>query len=133
MKNLFATLLVALTIGSSAATLAAANPAPGKGPAGQATPASVSIEQIEKSKLDVVVEKQADARMTILLLDSSGRNLATKTLPQQEEATRVRFDLASLKDGVYFVKVRSGKDTQVTKFELETSVPAAADQMLTIR
>ena len=133
MKSLFATLLVALTIATSSASFAVAKPAPDKGQPEQASPALVSIAQIEKSKIDVVVDKEGGAPMIIRLLDSSGRNLATKTLSQKEDATRVRFDLASLKDGVYFVKVRNGKNTQVAKFELETSVPAAAYQKLTLR
>jgi hypothetical protein len=132
MKNLFATLLVALTIGTSTATFAAANPTNDKGQTEQASPASVSIAQIEKSKLDVVVENEGDARISVRLLDSSGRSLAAKSLPQKEHATRVRFDLAALKDGVYFVKVINGKNTQLTKFELGTTVPAAAYQQLTI-
>jgi hypothetical protein len=133
MKNLFASLLVALTIGTSSATFAAANPTHDPEQIGPVLPAGVSIAQIEKSTLDVVVENEGAASMSIRLLDSSGRSLAAKTLPQKEEATRVRFDLADLKDGVYLVKVSDGKNTQVTKFELKTTVPTPATyQNLTI-
>jgi hypothetical protein len=133
MKSLFATLLVALMIGTSSVSFAAANPAHDKGQTQQASPALVSFAQIIKSKLDVIVNGGAKARMSILLQDSSGRSLAAKTLFQNEEATRVRFDLASLKDGVYRVTVSDGRNTQVTKFELKTTMPtAAAYQDLTI-
>jgi hypothetical protein len=132
MKNLFATLLVALTLGTSAATFAAANPIHDKDQTGQASPASVSIVQVEKSKLDVVIENEGNARISIGLLDSSGRSLAFKTFSGKEIDTRLRFDLSKLADGVYQVKVIAGRNTQVSIFELETTVLAAAYQKLTI-
>jgi hypothetical protein len=79
------------------------------------------------------VGNEGDVRISVRLLDAAGRSLAATTLPQKADATRVRFDLAPLKDGVYFVKVINGRNTQVTKFELETTAPAAAYQQLTIR
>lgn len=121
MKTLFASLLVALIIGTSSATFAADHTHKT-----QTLPASVSVEQIVKSKLDVVVDHEAGAPMRIRLLDASGRNLAARKLAPQQEATRVRFDLAALQDGVYWVQVSDGQHTQVTRFELKTTVPTAA-------
>src|SRR5688500_7667134 len=125
MKTLFATILVALTLSTSSASFAAAKPIY-KSQTETGIPASVTFAQVEKSKLDVIVEKVANAPMSIRLTDATGKTIATKTLSQRESATRVRFDLANLADGVYHVKVKDGQSTQMQKFELKTAEPVLA-------
>ena len=124
MKNLFAAILVALTVSTSSASFAAATKTLDQGQTATGIPASVTFAQVEKSKLDVIVESVANAKMSIRLADASGKTIATKILPQKETGTRVRFDLANLTDGVYHVRISDGKNTQVKKFEIKTEVPA---------
>jgi hypothetical protein len=123
MKTLFAAILVALSVSTSTGSFAAAKPINIK-QTETGIPASVTFAQVEKSKLDVIAEKVANAPMSIRLTDATGKTIATKTLSQRETATRVRFDLANLADGVYHVKVRDGQNTQVQKFELKTATPS---------
>ena len=120
MKNLFAALLVTLTVSTSSVSFAAAKTAD-KGKTEQTVSTFATVSQVLMSKLDVVVEKDANPKTTIRLTDFSGRNLATKKMSDTETATRVRFDLAQLADGVYYVKVWNGENTQVQKFELKTA------------
>ena len=124
MKNLFAAILVALTVSTSSASFAAATKTINQGQTETGVPASVTFAQVEKSKLDVIVESVANAKMSIRLADASGKTIATKILPQKETGTRVRFDLANLTDGVYHVRISDGKNIQVKKFEIKTEVPA---------
>lgn len=131
MKNLVATLLFAFTIAASSTSFAAKS-----NPDNELTPPvptpAVTFGQMEKSKLDVAVAYVSTAQMTIRLFDSSGKNIATKTLSQRETGTRVRFDLTTLEDGVYQVKVTDGQHTQVQKFEIKTAPARASYQHLTI-
>jgi hypothetical protein len=133
MKNLFAAILVALTVSTSSVSFAATTKSIDKGHVEQAAPASATVTQVLMSKLDVVIEKDANTKTTIRLINSSGNNIATKKLSNRETATRVRFDLAGLADGVYYVKVWNGQNTQVQKFELKTAaVSMKAYQKLAI-
>ena len=125
MKNLFAAIVVALTVSTSSASFAAAaTKTTDQGQTETGVPASVTFAQVEKSKLDVIVESVANAKMSIRLADASGKTIATKILPQKETGTRVRFDLANLTDGVYHVRISDGKNIQVKKFEIKTELPA---------
>lgn len=133
MKNLFAAILVSLTVSTSSVSFAATTKTLDKGQNEQAAPAAVTFAQVVKSKLDVVVENTANAKIIIRLTDAGGRSIASKTLSGKESDTRVRFDLANLTDGVYQVKVWNGKNTQLQKFEVKTSeVTVASYQNLAI-
>jgi xanthine/uracil permease len=123
MKNLFAAILVALTVSTASVSFAATTTTDNPQTAGVATPA-VTFAQIEKSKLDVTVVNITDEPVIVRLFDSFGKNIASKNISKSETGTRVRFDLSSLADGVYHVKATTGKDTQVQRFELKTTAPA---------
>lgn len=125
MKTLFASLLIALTLSTSSASFAAATRTTDHGQSEAAAPIAVTFAQIEKSKLDVVFENALNSSMGIRLTDAGGKNIATKILPKKETGTRVRFDLANLKDGTYSVRVCNGKNAQVKKFEIKTEIPVA--------
>jgi hypothetical protein len=121
MKNLFAAILVALTVSTSSVSFAATAQSIDKGHVAPAAPASATVTQVLMSKLDVVVEKEANPKTHIRLVDAAGNIIATRKVSPKETATRVRFDLAALADGVYYVKVWDGQHTQVQKFELKTA------------
>ena len=120
MKKLFAAALVALTVSTASVSFATTKNID-KGHAEQAVPASAAISQISMSKLDVVIEKDANPKTIIRLTDSSGKILSIKTVFNTNTGTRIRFDLAQLVDGVYFVKVWNGHSSQIQKFELKTA------------
>jgi hypothetical protein len=121
MKTLFAALLVAFTVSTASVGFAAPAKSTDQGHAAPAAPAAATVTQVLMSKLDVVVGKEANPKTIIRLLDASGNNLATKKISNKETANRVRFDLAALADGVYYVKVWDGQHTQLQKFELKTA------------
>jgi aspartate carbamoyltransferase catalytic subunit len=124
MRNLFASILIALTVSTSGTSFAAAYPNPDAGKNEQPLIPSVSLSQLEKSKLDVLVENAVNSKFVVRLLDASGQIVTTQTFWKNETGTRIRFDLTSLEDGVYEVKVSDGKNSQLKKFELKTTVPA---------
>ncbi|MGV3586931.1 MAG: T9SS type A sorting domain-containing protein [Adhaeribacter sp.] len=123
MKTLFASLLFALTLTTSSNSFATANRTYDHGQTETAAPVAVTFAQIEKSKLDVVVQNAINSNMSIRLTDAAGKNIATKILQKKATGTRVRFDLANLHDGTYFVRVGNGKNTQVKKFAIKTTLP----------
>ena len=123
MKNLFASLLIALTLSTSSVSFAAANQTSDNGQPLPAVPAAVTFEQVEKSKLDVVIPNPINSNLNIRLSDAAGKVIATKTLSKKESGTRVRFNLTKLTDGVYYVRVGNGKSAQMKKFEIRTEVP----------
>ena len=126
MKNLFACILIAFTVTTSSASFAATSKTITKEKAGLNAGTSVTFAQQEQSKLDVIIDNAANAKVIIRLLASNGTNIVTKAIANSETGTRIRFNLASLTDGVYQVKVTDGKNTQVKKFEIKTALPAKA-------
>ena len=118
MKTLFAALFVAFTVSTATVSFAAPTQSIDQGPA---APAALTVTQVLMSKLDVVIEKEANPKTTIRLLDASGNTIATKKVSPKETATRVRFDLAQLVDGVYYMKVWNGQHTQLQKVEVKTA------------
>ncbi|GEO04208.1 hypothetical protein AAE02nite_18720 [Adhaeribacter aerolatus] len=133
MKNLFAAIIVALTVSTTSVSFAATPKNIDKDHAAQAAPGSATVVQVLMSKLDVVVAEEANPKTIIRLINASGNTIATKKVSHKETATRVRFDLAELADGVYYVKVWNGQNTQVQKFELKTAaVSMTAYQKLAI-
>ena len=133
MKNLFAAILVVLTVSTTSVSFAASTKSFDKGHGEQVAPASATVVQVLMSKLDVVVENATNPKTIIRLTDSFGKTVATKKMYDKETATRVRFDLAELADGVYYVKIWNGQKTQVQKFELKTAaVSMTAYQKLAI-
>jgi hypothetical protein len=79
MKKLVAALLVAFTVSTASVSFAATPKTLDQATTGPAT--SVTFAQVEKSKLDVVVENPAHAKMTIYLTDASGKSFAVKPYP----------------------------------------------------
>lgn len=133
MKNLLASILIAFTVSTSSISVASALPAFITEQPESTGAASVILTQKEKSKLDVEVENAINDKLTIRLTDAAGNHIATKIMPAQEMGrTRLRFDLTSLQDGKYLVKVIDGKNVQVKKFALATVVSASANQNLTL-
>ena len=127
MKNLFAAILVAFTVSTASVSFAATTKNLDKGQVTQAAPASATVEQVLMSKLDVVVGKEANPKTIIRLIDASGNTIATKKVSPKETATRVRFDLAKLADGVYYVKVWNGQNSQLQKVEVKTAAVSLTD------
>ncbi len=125
MKKLLATFLFAFVTGTSAVTFAAPTTTD-KTPTDTVSAPSITFAQIVKSKLDVTIENSAGVPMYIQLFDSAGLNIATKTIRKSQSAARLRFNLVNLKDGVYYVKATTGKNTLEKKFELKTAVPTPA-------
>lgn len=131
MKNLFAATLILLAVSTSSISFAADHHVEQE-QTKDVIPAAVTISQMEKSKLDVVVENAVNTTMTIRLVDSFGQNIATKTVQVSPAGTRIRFDLSALTDGEYRVNVIDGKNSQLKKFELKTVVPSTPDQEIFI-
>ncbi len=133
MKNLFIAALVTLTLSTTSASFAESSPKISKDQNKSESAASVTLTQTEKSKLDVTVQNAPSSSLTIGLYDSNGSFLASKTVSGSETGTRLRFNLASLEDGVYQVKVKDGKEILVKKFAINTVVPTnSAYQNLTL-
>lgn len=130
MKNLFAATFLILTLSFSSVSFAGSNPATTKSPITTFEP--VVFMKSQATKLDVLVKEAANSKLTIRLLDSQGNTLATKVVGKNVAGTRIRFDLASLADGAYQIKVTDGKNTQVQNFNLAAAVPVPANRSLSL-
>lgn len=125
MKNTFVAILVALAIGTSSSSFAAAVKSTDNGQKGQA--GSITIAAY-KSKVDVYVQHTENPKTVIRILDPSGRTIASKDLSNMDRDTRVSFDLSQLPDGLYAVKVWDGQNSQKKSIELRTAPPVEARQ-----
>ncbi len=110
MKTFFASALIVLSL-STASLCSAETPA---------TFRSQVLPRTDALKVDVVVEKPTDARLTVELLDASGQVLAFQTVSKGESAARTRFDLTALPDGRYTVVISDGTHSETKAINLQT-------------
>lgn len=98
MKTLFTAALIALTFCTVSVSFAD-GPTPFR---------SVIQPRTNGLKVDVVVEKDPNARLLVALHDADGHTLATQVLAKGDKVSRTRFDVAALPDGRYTVVVTDG-------------------------
>lgn len=131
MKNLFASALLLLTLSFSSVSFASSKPAATPAPRAQnALFAPVEFIKLPGSQLDALVKERNARKLTIRVLDAQGNTLVTKTIGKNKAG--VRFNLASLADGSYQIKVTDGKHTQVQEFNLASAVPVPAKRSLSL-
>ncbi len=127
MKTAFASLLFALTLGTSSASFAQDQPDP--------SPASFQTKLYALEGVgivDVVVANPDAKRLTVRLLDERGVTMASQPLTQTKAATRTRFDISDLRDGVYHVEVSDGSNKQTEEINLTTSAPVVSSRKITV-
>jgi hypothetical protein len=118
MKTLFASLLIAFTVGTSSITLAAGHPsAPGSDP--QPVQAVV-IPKLKGMKLDVIVDANEHSAVTVRFLNDQGGILVKRRISKSDTPTLLRFDLSQLADGQYTVAISDGSNTQLQEVNLQT-------------
>ncbi|GAB3921318.1 hypothetical protein [Larkinella terrae] len=125
MKSLFASALIALTLGAS--TVSFAND-PNVGTEKIATFQSVVYPVINSAKIRVNVNKAKGSRIHVTLKNEAGETLATEQLNKSTESSAIRFDLGQLEDGNYQVEVSDGLNKQVKEVKLHTTAPAVATE-----
>ena len=117
MKKVFVSFLIACTAGTASAGFA-------NGRLSSSVAETVPFQSAvyvlaESTKLDVIVGKVEHAGL-IRFLDAQGKTLASQRVGKSGKATRARFDLSNLEDGVYRVEITDGYYTQVKEVQLGT-------------
>ncbi len=121
MKTLVNTLLIALTLVSSAATFSTAKPI--VRPVKQAAAYEVGIYTAIDGNLRLALDKQKGGRVTICIKNAQGRKLLTEYAGKGETKSRYNFNVNELPDGVYTVEISNG--VQTTTHELTINTPKA--------
>lgn len=80
------------------------------------------VEPLANGKIDITIRKVANTRVSILVKDQLGKNLANQTIDKNDLATKSTFDLSSLPDGTYLIVVEDGKNHQVKEVVLNTRI-----------
>ncbi len=76
-------------------------------------------------KVWVVLTKPATTRPTrIDLLDANNQVLAATVLPKKQDRVRQLFDMSAMSDGMYRIRVVTGKETVLKTFEVKTPTVA---------
>ncbi|MBC8153524.1 MAG: hypothetical protein H7Z72_11485 [Bacteroidetes bacterium] len=116
MKTLVTSALIAL-IFCTASVSFAGGPTPFR---------SVIQPRTNGLKVDVVVEKDLNARLLVALHDADGHTLATQALGKGDTVSRTRFDVAALPDGRYTVVVTDGSYVETNEVTLLTPIRTLA-------
>ncbi|GAB3902499.1 hypothetical protein GCM10028803_29290 [Larkinella knui] len=125
MKTLFASALIALTLGSLSASFATDNKEVAEA---KTTYRSVVYPVINSTKVRVNVIKDKSARIKISLKNEAGETLAVEQLGKGHESSAIRFDMNQLEDGIYQVVISDGTTQQVKEVKLQTSAPTVATE-----
>jgi hypothetical protein len=118
MKTLVASLFIALSALTYSTSFAQASQSPGSTTLTEKTQTTIVPRQ--NNIVDVIVRKAEGTNLLIRLVDEKGRTLADKPLSKQDVATRTRFDLSALPDGLYQVVIVEGTTQQVNDIILNT-------------
>ena len=122
MKTLLISSLLAFSVAMSSTSFAHDNNIPIGKPEVPAKTQTI-IRPVTNGKFDVVVGK-TDGSLLIQVVDQQGRTLSSKPVYKQESATRIRFDLNELPDGIYEVVITEGSNRQVKDIVLNTHTSA---------
>lgn len=117
MKTLLASLVIALTVGTST-SFAKIDPVVTNN-----SFQSVVYPSAESTKLNVIVDSKTNNSLLVRLLTTNGDELATQRINKSKRATHVRFDLINLQDGVYKVEITDGDKKETKEITLSTTVP----------
>ncbi|WP_018619540.1 hypothetical protein [Spirosoma luteum] len=82
----------------------------------------------QANKICLEVKKQPNAFVSVQLLTPTGEVLYQDHLPKKGDRFSQVFDMNQLKDGVYTLRIKQGKDVIVKSIQLQTSAPAPAIQ-----
>lgn len=124
MKTLFASALIALTLGVTSNSFAEDNERTTNAPTAKASFQTGIYSSVDGTRLNVNVNKVKGSKVTILLKNTKGDLLEFQRLGKNEEQLRTRFDLRALQDGTYQVEITDGKTKQVQEVRLQSNTPA---------
>lgn len=125
MKKLIASSLIAFLVGTAAINTGNAQPTVLLS-AAQAAPFQTNVYVQEGTRVNVQIQKAANAKLRIRILNAENNTLATKQVAKNETEGLIRFNLTSLEDGTYRVEISDGIRKQVKEIQLKTDLPSAA-------
>lgn len=78
---------------------------------------------VEKTKMNVMIEKYFNVSLNIKVLDAKGNTLSGDVMPKRSKGYWRKFDLNQLPDGVYKFQVSNGVETITKEVVLITEPP----------
>ncbi|GAB3898169.1 hypothetical protein GCM10028803_17220 [Larkinella knui] len=120
MKTLFASALLALTLGTASLAWADDNK---ENAEAKSTFQSAVYPVINSMKVSVNVSKAKDSKVNVRLVNEAGQTLTVLKLGKDNESSTIRFDMNNLEDGIYKVEVSDGSRTEVKTVKVQTSTP----------
>ncbi len=82
----------------------------------------IAMYKIKDSmKMRLLIEKDKDQKLSIVLLDKNGGVLHSETVYKGTEKYGRSFDFSKLKDGEYTLEVRNGEEVVEKKINLSTA------------
>jgi hypothetical protein len=122
MKTLFASALLALTLGTTVPTFAA----PATDPTDETTLFQSAVRPLSGDRVEVAVTNTGAKKLTVRLLDAVGQTMAIQFLGKAPETTRFQFDLSAVPSGTYQVEIAGGSVKQVKSFTIAAPVEEPA-------
>ena len=120
MKTLITSVMIAFFAAFSSASFAQSSNS-GSFKSLQTTQTEFVVYALPTGKIDVEMGKSEGQKLFIQVLDNNGVMLASKEIGKNSPATRTRFDMNSLPDGVYKIVVTEGTEKQVKNIVLDTT------------
>lgn len=118
MKTLISSLVIAAAVAMSSASFAQSNHT--FSVSKETKDVNFEVKSIVEGKIDVTVMKNKGESLSIKLTDTNGNTLATKALDKNDPASRVRFNLNELPNGIYHVVITEGTFKETKEVILDT-------------
>ena len=118
MKRLISSLVIAAAVAMSSASFAQNNHT--FGVSKETSDVNFEVKSIVEGKIDVTVMKNKGESLSIKLTDTNGNTLATKALDKNDPASRVRFNMNELPNGIYHVVITEGTFKETKEVILDT-------------
>ena len=87
---------------------------------------------MDKTKLNVNVNKQLGGQVYVQLNDVKGNVLFERTMGPDDTMVRLKLNLTELSDGNYFLKVSNGLEVIVRDVKISTPSPAPVNRSITL-
>lgn len=87
---------------------------------------------LDKTKLNVNVNKQLGGQVYVQLHDAKGNVLFEQTMGPDDIKVRLKLNLTELADGDYFLRVSNGLEVTVRDVKISTPAPVPTQRSVTL-
>ncbi len=89
-------------------------------------------QSINTLKMNVMIEKNTDANLTVVLKNESGEELYSERIGKNSKKYHGKFDLSGLEDGKYTFEFIKGGEKIVKEVNLATETPTESNRQIVV-